>query len=53
MSELELKNKHGIEFRDGVNANKIASDYVKNNITIDNNVYKAKMKKGGGFVIIL
>lgn len=53
LSELELKNKHGIEFRDGVNANKIASDYVKNNITIDNNVYKAKMKKGGGFVIIL
>ena len=53
LSELELKNKHAIEFRDGVNANKIASDYVKNNITIDNNVYKAKMKKGGGFVIIL
>ena len=53
LSELELKNKHGIEFRDGVNANKISSDYVKNNITIDNNVYKAKMKKGGGFVIIL
>lgn len=53
LSELELKNTQAIEFRDGVNANKIASDYVKNNITIDNNIYKAKMKKGGGFVIIL
>ena len=53
LSELELKNTHAIEFRDGVNANKIASDYAKNNITIDNNIYKAKMKKGGGFVLIL
>lgn len=53
LSELELKNTYAIEFRDGVNANKIASDYAKNNITIDNNIYKAKMKKGGGFVLIL
>lgn len=53
LSELELKNTQAVEFRDGVNANKIASDYAKNNITIDNNIYKAKMKKGGGFVLIL
>ncbi len=53
LSELELKNTQAIEFRDGVNANKIASDYAKNNITIENNIYKAQMKKGGGFVLIL
>jgi alpha-glucosidase len=53
LSELELKNTQAIEFRDGVNANKIASDYSKNNITIENNIYKAQMKKGGGFVLIL
>ena len=52
LSELELKRQHATEFRDGVNANKIAEDYVKKNINIDNNVYKAKMSKGGGFVLI-
>ena len=52
LSELELKHQHATEFRDGVNANKIAEDYVKKNINIDNNVYKAKMSKGGGFVLI-
>lgn len=53
ISELGIKNNHAIEFRDGVNANKIAEDYVKNNITIENNIYNAKMSKGGGFVLIL
>lgn len=53
LSELGLKNHEGVEFRDGVNANKIASDYKKNNIVIENNTYKAKMRKGGGFVVIL
>lgn len=53
LTELDLKTNQAIEFRDGVNANKIAEDYVKNNITIENNTYKAKMRKGGGFVIIL
>ena len=53
LSELNLKHSHAVEYRDGINANKIASDYVKNNITIDGNIYKAKMKKGGGFVLIL
>lgn len=52
LSELCLKTNKGIEFRDGINANKIAEDYNKNNISIENNVYKAKMSKGGGFVII-
>ena len=52
LSELKLKRQHATEFRDGVNANKIAEDYVKKNINIDNNVYKAKMSKGGGFVLI-
>lgn len=52
LSELNLKNNEGIEFRDGVNADKIARDYVKNNIIIDNNMYNAKMSKGGGFVLI-
>ena len=52
LTELDLKTHHAIEFRDGVNANKIAEDYVKNNITIENNTYKATMRKGGGFVII-
>ena len=52
LTELDLKTNQAIEFRDGVNANKIAEDYVKNNITIENNIYKATMRKGGGFVII-
>lgn len=52
LNELDLKHQHATEFRDGVNANKIAEDYVKSNINIDNNVYKAKMSKGGGFVLI-
>ena len=52
LSELELKNKKGIEFRDGVNADKIAEDFVKSNIIIDNNKYKAEMSNGGGFVLI-
>lgn len=52
LSELDLKNQKGIEFRDGVNANKIAEDYVKNSIVVDNNKYTAKMSKGGGFVLI-
>ena len=52
LSKLDLKHQHATEFRDGVNANKIAEDYVKRNINIDNNVYKAKMSKGGGFVLI-
>ena len=52
LSELNLKNNEGIEFRDGVNADKIARDYVKSNIIIDNNMYNAKMSKGGGFVLI-
>lgn len=52
LSELNLKHNHATEFRDGVNANKIAEDYKKNTITIDNNTYKAKMSKGGGFVLI-
>ena len=52
LSELDLKHQHATVFRDGVNANKIAEDYVKRNINIDNNVYKAKMSKGGGFVLI-
>ena len=52
LSELDLKTNHATEFRDGINANKIAEDYVKNGITIENNIYKAKMRKGGGFVLI-
>lgn len=52
LSELGLKTSQGVEFRDGVNANKIAEDYIKNNINIENNIYNAKMSKGGGFVII-
>ena len=53
LTELGLKNDKGIEFRDGINANKIAEDYVKSSITIENNTYTAKMSKGGGFVLIL
>ena len=52
LSALGLKNGQAMEYRDGVNANKIAEDYVKNNINIDNNIYKVKMSKGGGFVLI-
>ena len=52
LSELKLKRNQATEFRDGVNANKIAEDYVKRNINIDNNIYNAKMSKGGGFVLI-
>ena len=52
LSPLNLKHDQAIEFRDGVNANKIAEDYVKSNITVTNNTYEAKMSKGGGFVLI-
>lgn len=53
LSELGLKNNKGIEFSDGINANKIAEDYVKKEIVIEDNVYKVKMRSGGGFVLIL
>ena len=52
LSSLNLKHQHATEFSDGVNANKIAQDYVKDNIHIDDNIYTAKMSKGGGFVLI-
>ncbi|MBR2052232.1 MAG: glycoside hydrolase family 97 protein [Bacteroidales bacterium] len=52
LSSLNLKHNQATEFRDGVNANKIAKDYSKNIITIDNNTYMVKMSKGGGFVLI-
>ena len=52
LSSLNLKHNQATEFRDGVNANKIAEDYSKNIITIDNNTYVVKMSKGGGFVLI-
>lgn len=52
LSKLNLKHNQATEFRDGVNANKIAEDYSKNNIKVDNNIYNAKMGKGGGFVLI-
>lgn len=53
LSELNLKTNKAVEFRDGVNANKIAEDYSKKIITIEDNIYKAKMSKGGGFALIL
>ena len=53
LSALNLKRHTATEFRDGVNANKIAEDYVKSNINIDGNIYNVKMSKGGGFVLIL
>ena len=53
LSELDLRHNKAIEFRDGANANKIAEDYSKNIITINDNIYNVKMSKGGGFVIIL
>ena len=52
LSELNLKRHTATEFRDGVNANKIAEDYIKTSINIDNDTYNAKMSKGGGFVLI-
>lgn len=52
LSKLNLKRHQATEFRDGVNANKIAEDYAKNIISIDNVTYTAKMSKGGGFVLI-
>ncbi len=52
LSSLNLKHNQATEFRDGVNANKIAEDYSKNIITINNNTYVVKMSKGGGFVLI-
>lgn len=53
LSELGLKINKGLEFRDGVNANKIAEDYVKKEVVIEDNIYKVKMRSGGGFVLIL
>ena len=52
LSPLNLKHDQAVEFRDGVNANKIAEDYVKSNVTVANDTYKVKMSKGGGFVLI-
>ena len=52
LSKLNLKRHQATEFRDGINANKIAEDYVKNSISIDNGTYTAKMSRGGGFVLI-
>lgn len=52
LSKLNLKRHQATEFRDGVNANKIAEDYAKNIISIDNGTYTAQMSKGGGFVLI-
>ena len=52
LSALNLKRHTATEFRDGVNANKIAEDYIKTSINIDNDTYNAKMSKGGGFVLI-
>lgn len=52
LSGLRLKNNQATEFRDGINANKIAEDYVRSSVIIDDNIYIARMKKGGGFVLI-
>jgi alpha-glucosidase len=52
LSPLNLKHDQAVEFRDGMNANKIAEDYVKSNVTVTNNTYEVKMSKGGGFVLI-
>lgn len=52
LTSLNLKHNQATEFRDGINANKIAEDYSKNIITIDDNTYNVKMSKGGGFVLI-
>ena len=52
LSPLNLKHDQAVEFRDGVNANKIAEDYVKSSVTVTDNTYKVKMSKGGGFVLI-
>lgn len=52
LSQLGLKHNKGIEFRDGANANKIAEDYVRGSVVVENNTYLARMKKGGGFVLI-
>ena len=52
LSPLNLKHDQAVEFRDGMNANKISEDYVKSNVTVTNNTYEVKMSKGGGFVLI-
>lgn len=52
LSPLNLKHDQAVEFRDGVNANKIAEDYVKSSVTVTDNTYMVKMSKGGGFVLI-
>lgn len=53
LSELNLKSKKGIIFCDGINSDKIAEDYVKKEINIDDGTYKVTMRKGGGFVMII
>ncbi|MDD4142426.1 MAG: glycoside hydrolase family 97 protein [Bacteroidales bacterium] len=39
-------------FKDGANADKVASDYKKTSVTVDGNI-KISLASGGGFVIIL
>ena len=53
LSKLNLKVNKGVMFRDGVNANRYAEDYVKENISVKDNKITLQMKKGGGAVVIL
>jgi alpha-glucosidase len=53
ISQLNLTKDKATCFEDGVNANKVAKDYKKKDITIKNNRYTLKLAQGGGAVIIL
>lgn len=53
LTPLNLDNDKGVIFRDGINASRNATDYVKENIIVEENTIRLYMASGGGFVIIL
>lgn len=52
LSKLNLKVNQGVIYKDGVNANRYAEDYVKGNVFIKDNKITLEMKSGGGAVLI-
>ena len=44
--------KSGLIFRDGINANRVAKDYVSEQIQVKGNTVKVHLAKGGGAVMV-
>jgi len=52
LSKLNLKVNQGVVYKDGVNANRYAEDYVKSGIVVKDSKITLEMKSGGGAVVI-